>query len=76
MKSKLSTLIHTMHWAAKLTVSFGSLAALFLLFIGFLLPRASFLAISSGQTAVYMFSLSVCGGILMDVIAERTGIRD
>lgn len=76
MKPKLSTLIHSMHWTAKLTVSIGSLAALFILLIGFLFPRTSFLAIACGQTAVYMFSLSVCGGILMDVIAQRIGMRE
>ena len=65
-----------MHWSAKLTIKFGTLASLWVLLAGFLPERSSFLALSMGKTAVYMFALSVVGGLLFDVIAQRTGIRE
>lgn len=76
MKKTFFAIIQSMHWAAKLTIKFGTLLALFVLSTGYLFPRFSFLAIATCQTAVYLFALSVCGGILLDVIAERIGLRE
>ncbi len=65
----------TMHKTARFVIRWGTLAALFVLLCGFLPPRSSFLAISMCKTAVSMFALSVVGGLLMDVIAMRMGLR-
>ncbi len=67
------TPIKNMHWAAKYTVKFGTLFALCVLCCGFIPSQGSFFARSLCKTAVYMFALSVIGGLLMDVIAKRTG---
>ncbi len=81
MKEKPTTptknlLCKNMHWSAKLTIKLGTLASLLVLLAGFLPERSSYLALSMCKTAVYMFALSVVGGLLFDVIAQRTGIRE
>ncbi|MBQ4517184.1 MAG: hypothetical protein II997_01200 [Clostridia bacterium] len=76
MKKHFSAAVQSMHWAARLTIKSGTTLALLVLFTGYFFPRFSFLAIASCETAVYLFALALCGGFLMDVIAERTGLRE
>lgn len=64
-----------MHWSARLVIQYGTRLSLCLLLLGFFFPRASFYAISCGQSAVYSFAISVIGGLFLDVIAARTGMR-
>ncbi len=65
-----------MHWAARLIIKYGTLSALCVLVTGFIPEHGSFLAVSIGKTAVSMFALSVIGGLMTDVIAQRKGMRE
>ena len=65
-----------MHWACRLTIKYGTLMALALLLAGFFFPFGSFYALSFCKTAVYSFAVSVIGGLMLDVIAARTGKRE
>jgi len=76
MKRKCTNVLQNTHWTTKFIVKFGTFTALLLLLFGFLTERGSFLTICIGRTAVYLFSISTIGGILLDVIAERKGMRE
>lgn len=64
---------HSVHWAAKFVVKYGTLLSVITLAAGFVPARGSHLAISFCKTAVFMFAVSVIGGLLLDVIATRSG---
>lgn len=69
-------LVQNAHWTTQCTMKFGTLFSLFVLLFGFLLERGSFMAVCACKTAVYLFSISIVGGILLDVIATRKGMKE
>lgn len=64
---------HSAHWAAKLSIKYGTILSILTLIAGFVPVRGSHLAISLCKTAVIMFAVFVIGGLLLDVIAVRSG---
>ncbi len=64
-----------LHWTARLVIKVGTIASLLLLLSGFFLPRYSETAYQVCQSAVSSFAVSVIGGLLLDIIAERTGLK-
>ena len=77
MKPKKKTgQVFRLHWAAHLTIRYGTVLSLLLLMAAFFFPKASFYAISLCQTPVYSFAVSVIGGLMLDVISKRTGHQD
>lgn len=65
-----------MHWVARVIIKYGTIFALFVLITGFIPEQGSFLALSICETAVYLFALSIIGGLFTDVVAMRMGLRD
>ncbi|MBE7047936.1 MAG: hypothetical protein E7393_00990 [Ruminococcaceae bacterium] len=76
MKYKKHNKKNRMHWLAKCIIKFGVILSFILLCMGFIPQKSSFLAISIGKTAVTMFSISLIAGLLIDVIAQRMGLRE
>ncbi len=74
-KQNIGTTVKNMHWSAKLIIKFGSMASSCLLFISFFFPKGSPTAICLGQSATYAFSVAMIGGLMLDVVAERMGVR-
>lgn len=75
-KSKQPNPKHIMHWSARFSIKFGTIIALCILLLGFLFPKASFYAIMLCKCSVSSFSVSVIGGLMLDVVAIRKGMSD
>ena len=65
-----------MHPAAKFVIKYGTIISLVLLCIACLMPRGTFYAISTCRSSVYSFAVSIIGGLFLDVIAQRMGMRE
>ena len=65
-----------LHWTARLVIKCGTIATLLLLLSGIFLPRYSETAYWLLRSAVYSFAVSIVGGLLLDVIAARMGMRN
>ncbi|MBE7021962.1 MAG: hypothetical protein E7414_01940 [Ruminococcaceae bacterium] len=76
MKKKLTASLKKTHWTTRFVIKYGTIASLLTLLTGFFAGQGSHTAISLCETAVYLFSISMVGGILLDVIAARKGMRD
>lgn len=68
--------VSSMHPAAQFAIKYGVLCSFLPLLFGFFFPKASFYAISCCRAAVFCFAVSIIGGLLIDVIALRTGKRE
>lgn len=75
MRKKLLKPFFRIHWAAKAVIKFGSIIADILL-ISACLCSDKELAYMMVQISVYLFSESVVGGLIIDVIAKRTGTEE
>ncbi len=64
------------HWTTAIIIKGGCLLALLLLLYGFTTERGSYMAIAICQTSVYLFAISVIGGLLLDVIAVKKGMKE
>ena len=75
MREKLLAPFAGLHWSAKTVIKIGSIIADILLIMAFgILEQDAILARQMAETAAYLFSIGMIGGLLLDVIAKRTGI--
>ena len=77
VKGNQGKAIKKLHWSAEKVLSYGLFAANLLLLLACLTNLYDVgLSIWMVQTAVYLFSESIIGGLLLDVIAKRMGLED
>ena len=75
MRKKLLKPFLNIHWSAKTVIKYGVMAADILL-ISACLCSDKALAYMMAETSAYLFSEAVIGGLILDVIAKRTGIEE
>lgn len=74
MREKLLSPFTNLHRSAKIVIKTGSLTADVLLIMAFaILSKETVLAMQMAETAAYLFSIGMVGGLLLDVIAKRMG---
>lgn len=72
---KIKKMFRKTHWLTKFVIKYGVICATILLLTAAAVARMNEpLSLSMGSVSVYMFAEVIIFGLLIDVIAKRTGI--